>query len=92
MKKSEVDKLNIQKPEGIFTPNYSYAECLVIKNEDGEVIDYEYVDFILNKTAEEVYQEYLNPPSPQPTEMDLMKQELVNVQEVLDFIVMNGGI
>ena len=29
---------------------------------------------------------------PQPTEMDLMKQELVNVQEVLDFIVMNGGI
>ena len=92
MKKSEIDKLNIQKPEGIFTPNYSYAECLVIKNEDGEVGDYEYTDFILNKTAEEVYQEYSNPPSPQPTEMDLMKQELVNVQEVLDFIVMNGGI
>ena len=92
MKKSEVDKLNIQKPEGIFTPKYSYAECLAIKNEDGEVIDYEYTDFILYKTSEEVYQEYLNPPSPQPTEMDLMKQELVNVQEVLDFIVMNGGI
>ena len=29
---------------------------------------------------------------PQPTEMDLMKQELVDVQEALDFIVMNGGI
>ena len=67
MKQSEIDKLNIQKPEGIFTPNYSYAECLAIKNEDGEVVDYEYTDFVLNKTAEEVYQEYLNPPPPQPT-------------------------
>ena len=70
MKKSEVDKSNIQKPEGIFTPNYSYAECLAIKNEDGEVIDYEYTDFILNKTAEEAYQEYLNPIPPQPTVED----------------------
>ena len=70
MKKSEVDKLNIQKPEGIFTPNYSYVECLPIKNEDGEVVDYEYIDFILYKTAEEVYQEYLNPPPPKPTVED----------------------
>lgn len=29
---------------------------------------------------------------PQPTEMDLMKQELVNVLEALDFLIMNGGI
>ena len=70
MKKSEINKLNIQKPEGVFTPNYSYSECLAIKNEDGEVIDYEYVDFVINKTAEEVYQEYLNPPPPQPTVED----------------------
>lgn len=70
MKQSELNKLNIQKPEGMFTPNYSYSKCLAIKNEDDEVIDYEYTDFILNKTAEEVYQEYLNPPPPQPTAED----------------------
>ena len=70
MKQSKVDKLNIQKPQGIFTPNYSYAECLVIKNEDGEVVDYEYIDFILYKTAEEVYQEYLNPQPSQPSQID----------------------
>ena len=41
----------------------------------------------------EAEKEILFPPSPpQPTELDLMKQELVNVQEALDFIVMNGGI
>lgn len=70
MKKSEVDKLNMQKTEGLFTPNYSFSECLPIKNEDGEVIDYEYVDFVINKTSEEVYQEYLNPLPPQPTVED----------------------
>lgn len=70
MKQSEIDKLNMQKAEGIFTPNYSFSECLPIKNEDGEVIDYEYVDFVINKTSEEVYQEYLNPIPPQPTVED----------------------
>ena len=61
MKKTEVDKLNVQKPEGIFTPNYSFSDVVPLKNEDGEVVDCEYEDFILNKTAEEVYQEYFNP-------------------------------
>lgn len=75
MKKTEVDKSNIQKPEGMFTPNYSYAECLAIKNEDGEVIDYEYTDFILNKTAEEVYQEYLN-PKPVEQKLDIDEYQL----------------
>ena len=70
MKKSEVDKLSIQKPQGFFTLNYSYSECLPIKNEDGEVVDYEYTDFVLNKTAEEVYEEYLNPPPPKLTVED----------------------
>ena len=41
----------------------------------------------------EAEKEILFPPTPpQPTEIDLMKQELINVQEALDFIVMNGGI
>ena len=75
MKKSEVDKLNMQKFEGIFTPNYSYTECLAIKNEDGEVIDYEYTDFMLIKSAEEVYQEFLN-PIPQVPQQDLQKAKL----------------
>ena len=70
MKKSEVDKLNMQKTEGVFTPNYSFSAVTSIENEDEEVIDYEYVDFILNKTAEEVYQEYLNPLPPEPTAED----------------------
>lgn len=91
MRASNVKDFNIIKPEGVFTPIYSYLEAIPVL-EDGEVVDYEYADFILNKTAEEVYQEYLNPLSPEPTEMDLMKQELVNVQEALDFMIMNGGI
>ena len=76
MKQSEIDKLNMQKAEGIFTPNYSFSECLPIKNEDGEVIDYEYVDFVINKTSEEVYQEYLNPIPPQPTVEEMIIAEM----------------
>ena len=70
MKKTEVDKLNAEKTEGIFTPNYTFNDCIAIKDEDGEIIDYEYTDFVLNKTAEEVYQEYLNPLPPQPITED----------------------
>lgn len=41
----------------------------------------------------EAEKEVLFPPTPiLPTEVDLMKQELANVQEVLDFMIMNGGI
>ena len=53
--------------------------------------NYKYDAGIVELTEAE--KEILFPPaSPQPTEIDLMKQELVNVQEALDFIVMNGGI
>ena len=54
MKKTELDKLNIQKPEGVFAPNYTFLDILLIKNENGEVVDYEYTDFVLNKSAEEI--------------------------------------
>lgn len=53
--------------------------------------NYKYDNVLIEITEAE--KEILFPPaSPQPTEIDLMKQELINVQEALDFIVMNGGI
>lgn len=94
MKKSEVDKLNIQKPEGIFTANYSFSECLPIKNEDGELIDYEYTDFILNKTAEEVYQQWLvdkdKPLTIEPTVEERIKSTEDTLLMLLDMQM--GGI
>lgn len=69
MRASNVKDFNIIKPEGVFAPVYSYLEAIPVL-EDGEVVDYEYVDFILYKTAEEVYQEYLTPLPPKPTVED----------------------
>ena len=70
MKNSEFQKMKIQTDQGMFCPAYTYSNKIDIKNKDGEVVDYEYADFILYKTAEEVYQEYLNPPPPKPTVED----------------------
>lgn len=69
MRASDVKKLDVIKTEGLFTPIYSYLETIPILDE-GVLTDYEYTDFILYKTAEEVYQEYLNPPPPQLTVED----------------------
>ena len=84
MKNSELQKMKIQTEQGVFFPAYTYSNKIDIKNKDGEVVDYEYVDFILYKTAEEVYQEYLNPLPPEPTEMDLMKQKLESQDKVIE--------
>lgn len=81
MKNSELQKMKIQTEQGVFFPAYTYSNKIDIKNKDGEVVDYEYVDFILYKTAEEVYQEYLNP---KPVEQKIDKDEY---QLDLDFRV-----
>lgn len=70
MLKTDLDKLTIHKMEGDFSPLYTESSIVAIKNINGEIIDYEYIDFILYKTAEEVYQEYLNPLPPLPTVED----------------------
>lgn len=31
-------------------------------------------------------------PEPEPSEVDVLKKDLISVQEALDFIVMNGGL
>lgn len=81
MKNSELQKMKIQTEQGVFFPAYTYSNKIDIKNKNGEVVDYEYVDFILYKTAEEVYQEYLNP---KPVEQKIDKDEY---QLDLDFRV-----
>lgn len=53
--------------------------------------NYKYDTGIVELTEEE--KENLFPPiPPQPTEVELLKQELTTVQEALDFIIMNGGV
>ena len=70
MLKTDLDKLTIHKMEGDFSPLYTESSIAFIKNINGEIIDYEFVDFVLIKSAEDVYQEYLNPPLPKPTVED----------------------
>ncbi len=42
-----------------FTPNYSYEDYVIVKNDDGEIVEEYYVNLTIHKTADEVYQEWL---------------------------------
>lgn len=68
---SELDKMCMNTEFGKIKPIYECSDY--IATEDG---DYELVDFVLIKSAEEVYQELLNPIPPQPTEAELLKTKL----------------
>lgn len=53
--------------------------------------NYKYDTALVELTEEE--KNILFPPiEPQPTEVDILKKELISVQEALDFLIMNGGI
>lgn len=70
MQKTELDKMDIIVDGVVFHPYYSSLPSVPIFNEKGEVFDYDYPNFVLIKTAEEMYQKYLNPLPPQPTTED----------------------
>lgn len=43
-----------------FTPNYSYEDYVVTRNDgDGEIVEEYYTNLTVHKTANEVYQEWL---------------------------------
>ena len=62
---SELDKMCIDTEFGKIKPVYECSEYIAMDNGD-----YKLMDFVLIKSAEEVYQEYLNPIPPQPTVED----------------------
>jgi hypothetical protein len=74
-----------------FAPAY---KLIVTKNEvDGvkeKVFKYEII-----KTTDEVYQDYLNPPKPQPTKEELLQKQLLETQAILanlqEKILLNNG-
>ncbi len=68
---------NMENEQG-FTPNYSYQDYVVVRNEEtGEIVEEYYVNLEIYKTADEVYQEWLknkNKP-PEPTKIELLEEE-----------------
>lgn len=76
MLQSEVFKQypSITKDGVTFTVRYECSDIITIYDKEGNVTDYELVDFNLINTPEEVSN--LKPTKPQPTELELIKQEL----------------
>lgn len=80
MLKTELEKLYIETPHGIFTPLYTSDKPIPIENDDVDIIDYNLPNYIQTKTAEEVYQKYLddiaNPAIPKPTTEEKLRADI----------------
>lgn len=77
MTKNELNKLNLQTKDGVFTPTYIF-EGLEPVYENDELVDYNYIGFKLILTADENYTEWLQNKDkpPQLTEVEVLTTKL----------------
>ena len=84
VKSGKIQNYELKKGEEIVTYN-NKSLCKPFLDKNGEWVETASISEIeLWNKEKEVYI--------LPTETEILKQELTNVQEALDFIVMNGGI
>ncbi len=81
-------ELKAMENEHGFTPNYSYEDYVTVRDEEtGEITEEYYVNLTVHKTADEVYEEWLaskdNPPTPELTEIDVLKARLDQTEATL---------
>lgn len=81
----EIMKMNIEKDGFIFTPRCEEVETT---DEDGNTV----WKFNVIKTADEVYQEWLDNKTimPQPTELEILKEKQELIQKALDDLLLGG--
>lgn len=70
------------RPDGI-TPNYTFEDYIVNYDvETGEAIEEYYVNLTVHKTADEVYQESLNPAPPQENKMEVLEARVDGLENI----------
>ena len=81
MTESELKELYLETTYGTFTPLYTYEDFIF--NEKKQ--EHEYVDLVITKTAEEVYQEWLankdKPPIVEPDKMEVLNEQVVALEK-----------
>lgn len=60
MTSKELENLYLMTEYGVFTPNYTYDDYIIKYDEKtGDIIKEEYTNLVVHKTAQEVYEEWL---------------------------------
>lgn len=60
MTRQELESLYLSTQHGVFAPNYTYDHCIIkCDDQTGDVIKEEYTNLVVHKTAQEVYEEWL---------------------------------
>ncbi|MBN1052189.1 hypothetical protein DV092_09060 [Clostridium botulinum] len=74
--KSEIDSMTLENGT---TPNYTYEKY--------DIATETYINLEIKKTADEVYQEWLDnknkPPKKEPTEVEQLQKQLLETQNML---------
>lgn len=92
MTKQQLENLYLQTDSGLFTPIYSFTESIPIYDEEGEIIDYELIDYVETISAKEYYQEWLENKDkqidicPEKTTEEKV-EDLINQVTVMDEII-----
>ncbi len=91
-------ELEAMTNEHSFTPIYTYEDYVVTKDEEtSAIVEEYYTNLTINKTADEVYEEWLaskdKPTIQEPTVEDRLAQvELMNGNLLMEIAMMKGGV
>lgn len=77
MTEKQLQDLYVQTEHGTFTPNYTYDDFIF--NEETE--EYEYVGFVIQKTAQEVYAKWLENKEESIAQEPTLKEKISVLEE-----------
>lgn len=81
MTENQLKELYLDTEHGTFTPNYAYDDFIL--NEETE--EYEYIGLVIHKSAQEVYDEWLEnkdkPVEPPVDQMEILQSEVAELGE-----------
>lgn len=81
-----------------FTPNYDYENYIVVKDDEtGEIVEEYYINLTIHKTADEVYQEWLEnkdkPVTPEPDKLEELEKRITSTEDaILDMMIQQMNI
>lgn len=80
MTHNELKQKHLSTDYGTVTPSYTSDTPLPILNSKGQITDYDLPNFVLIKTAQEVYDEWVynrdNPPKTEPTTEEKLRADI----------------
>ena len=91
MTERELKNLYLETEHGTFTPHYTYDDFIIDENTKEGV----YINLVIEKTAQEVYDKWLydrdNPPTQEADKMEVLQKENKQLWDTVEFLLKANG-